>query len=171
LDGVSASGLTCFSPESSACISGGKPEKGTDFAKSSSVHSGFSSSINSGFGFFTLTSLLAIGLSQTADPENAAAHRKNRRIKRIPNQAKSPSTNFSVIFARVDSERGRTQIEIRHHLKTKPALPKIAFALPGIKRDLHTCDYNRKLDLESRNCRIGAQPKVSEARFGASALH
>ena len=68
VDREAISSLSCFGEESRFCNSTGRPENGTTFAKSSSDHSGFSSSINSGFGLFITISLLAVGPSQTDNP-------------------------------------------------------------------------------------------------------
>ena len=130
--------------ESRFCNSAGKSENGTALAKSSSVHSGFSTSINSGFGLFILTSLLPAGPSQANNTESVSAHGKNQRIKCISNQSNRPDTNFTVIRARILGKQCRSQIKLRRYLKAKSPLPKIALALPWIERDLHTLSITRK---------------------------
>ena len=129
--------FSCLDEESRFRNSAGRPENGTALAKSSSVHSGFSWSINSGFGLFISISLLSVSPSQTDDPESAAAHGEYQRIKLVSNEPKSPGADFAVILAHVHGVNGRSKIEIRHHVKTKPTLLKIALILPWVERNLH----------------------------------
>lgn len=177
LDGVSASGFACFSPESRARSSGGRPENGTARANISSVHSGFSSSINSGsgtttagflsFGAFIFVSLLPISPSQTDDPDCAVSNSEHQRMKCFSDEPKGESANLAVILARVLIEGRRIEIKFRGSVKADPAQAKIPFAFLRVERNLHLVIVtgNRSLDIYE----IGgyAPPPRYEIRPGA----
>jgi len=133
----SASGAVFLGSERRACNSAGSAEKGTELAKSSSLHSGFSSSINSGFGLCIPAPLLPVRLSKANHSQRLSAHRKHQRIKRVSDQTQRSSPNFAVILAVVDREAGSLKIKIRHHIEAKAAFPNVAFALAWVVRDLH----------------------------------
>jgi len=151
---ISASGTMRFSEESNCRKSTGSAEKGTARSKSSSVHSGFSASINSGSGTFIPFSLLSACSSQADYPQGISAHCKNQSIEHVFDKSNRSNSNLSVLLAIILDILRRAEGEISNKFKAKPALPPVARALPRVERDLHTLNYRTKTVLPPIPCKI-----------------
>lgn len=102
-------------PPSFLLSDGGSAEKGLARAKSCSVHSGFSVSINSGL---------------------ARLH-EDQGMQATVEKAQRSDTALPVIPSDIFSEQGRLEIEVRRPLEGQPACLNVAGVLDGIERDLH----------------------------------
>lgn len=107
--------------------------------KSAAVHSGFSSSINSGLGlrFFITPYLSVIGLAQADDVNPARAGRKHQHVQSVIDQAQCLKALFAIVPARVFLDQGAKPIEIhrpRERESTQGDIPRI---LGGIETDVH----------------------------------
>src|SRR5260363_4461 len=106
-------------------------------AKSSSVHSGFSSSIISGLGFFIAFDLSRIGFTKTNHSNTALCFDKYKGVQTLIEQPKRPIAYFTVVTPVIDFKKSGFEIEILGPFKRQLALCNVAFVLFGVKGNVH----------------------------------
>jgi len=106
--------------------------------KSAAVHSGFSSSINSGLGLRFIASYLSgVGSAQTDDVDLAGAEREYQHMQPVVNKAQRLETLFSVIPARIFQYQGAGPVKIRRPCERQTAPGDVPRILSGVETDLH----------------------------------
>ena len=102
--------------------------------KSAAVHSGFSSSINSGLGLRFIASYLSgVGSAQTDDVDLAGAEREYQHVQPVVNKAQRLETLFSVIPARVFHNQGAGPVKIAARANDRPRRATFRASLAGSK--------------------------------------
>jgi hypothetical protein len=107
--------------------------------KSATVHSGFSSSINSGLGlrFFITSSLSVIGLARTDDVKCVSSQSEHQHVQPGIDTAQRMKALFTVIPARIFQNQGAVPVGIRRTRERQTTQDDIPRIPGGIETDVH----------------------------------
>src|SRR6516162_4776654 len=137
--GFSAGGRPSRFFSHAAYCSGKTSLNGRARAKSSSVHSGFSSSGTPYLGALAIAAHLSpVGFAQRDGAQHVATHRENQHIEPPDDQPEGPLTALAITIPFIRHHNRRGEIYLFRFRQRDAVLVPVAAVLVRVELDLHT---------------------------------